>query len=127
MSVTEIKRLAHRGEENPGSDLYQPPVTEAEITIPVLHSRMKEEPVKGNEMGTVIHKIMELIDFTRNSMDEIREQIRSFLIMDIWKNGTESMFVQIRFITWSTAHSESVWQKHRRTIPYTGSSSFISA
>ena len=23
MSVTEIKRLAHRGEENPGSDLYQ--------------------------------------------------------------------------------------------------------
>ena len=78
MSVTEIKRLAHRGEENPGSDLYQPPVTEAELTIPVLHSRMKEEPVKGNEMGTVIHKIMELIDFTRNSMDEIREQIRSF-------------------------------------------------
>ena len=46
MSVTEIKRLAHRGEENPGSDLYQPPVTEAELTIPVLHSRMKEEPVK---------------------------------------------------------------------------------
>ena len=78
MSVTEIKRLAHRGEENPGSDLYQPPVTEAELTIPVLHSRIKEEPVKGNEMGTVIHKIMELIDFTRNSMDEIREQIRSF-------------------------------------------------
>lgn len=77
-------------------------MTEAELTIPVLHSRMKEEPVKGNEMGTVIHKIMELIDFTRNSMDEIREQIRSFLIMDIWKNGTESMSVQIRFITWST-------------------------
>ena len=78
MSVTEIKRLAHRGEENPGSDLYQPPVTEAERTMPVLHSRMMEEPVKGNEKCTVIHKIMELIDFTRNSMDEIREQIRSF-------------------------------------------------
>lgn len=75
MSVTEIKRLAHRGEENPGSDLYQPPVTEAELTIPVLHSRMKEEPVKGNEMGTVIHKIMELIDLQETAW--MRSESRS--------------------------------------------------
>lgn len=80
MSVTEIKRLSNRGEENPGAELFAAPKFEAEKErqIPLLKSRMAEEPVKGNEMGTVIHKIMELIDFTKGTTEEINEQIASF-------------------------------------------------
>lgn len=80
MSVTEIKRLSNRGEENPGAELFAAPkfAAEKERQIPLLKSRMAEEPVKGNEMGTVIHKIMELIDFTKGTNEEINEQIASF-------------------------------------------------
>lgn len=80
MSVTEIKRLSNRGEENPGVELFAAPKfsAEKERQIPLLKSRMAEEPVKGNEMGTVIHKIMELIDFTKGTEEEINEQIASF-------------------------------------------------
>jgi ATP-dependent helicase/nuclease subunit A len=39
---------------------------------------MKEQPVHGNELGTVMHKIMELADFQHVDKDSVRNAIKSF-------------------------------------------------
>lgn len=76
MSVTEIKRLSMRGEDYLGEELYK--TAETDKQIPVLKSRINKKPAKGADFGTVIHKIMELIDFGRPDLSDVKEQIDSY-------------------------------------------------
>ena len=85
MSVIEIKRMSMLGEENEAEQLYRKP--KEDDSMPVLKSRMKEQTVKGNEYGTVIHKIMELIDFERTALDDIGQQITSYFAKGIIPDG----------------------------------------
>lgn len=75
MSVTEIKRLQQKGEENPGEALFEQAGTQEKDDIPTLAILQKERRIMGNEIGTVMHKIMELIDFHLASEQEVQRQV----------------------------------------------------
>ncbi|MGN0394219.1 MAG: helicase-exonuclease AddAB subunit AddA [Coprococcus sp.] len=73
MSITEIKKLQSEGEENPGVVLYK--AKEDNEDIPVPDFMTDKKVIHGNELGTVMHKIMELIDFQKADMQEIDRQV----------------------------------------------------
>lgn len=75
MSITEIKKLQNQGEENPGGTFYEQKSSLNSSEIPVLAIMKTEKSVMGNEVGTVMHKIMELIDFNKCSEWEVAEQV----------------------------------------------------
>ncbi len=83
MSVTEIKRMSQHGEENEGTQIF---TYSKKDDVPVLKSRITKESVKGNEYGTVIHKIMELIDFEKTNSDDVGQQISSYFEKGIIPN-----------------------------------------
>lgn len=72
MSITEIKRLQSEGEENPGVPMYK---SEESVNIPIPSFMQAEREVHGNEIGTVMHKIMELIDFQKPKKADIDNQV----------------------------------------------------
>jgi ATP-dependent helicase/nuclease subunit A len=79
MSITEIKRMQNQGEENSGIDMYNTDfsdLTEAG-NIPVLASTLKEQPVHGNELGTVMHKLMELADFKHTDKLSVKSHVKA--------------------------------------------------
>jgi len=84
MSITEIKRLQSEGEENPGVPMYHYAENQdasvwnagdLNVDIPVPTFMKEEQEVHGNEIGTVVHKIMELIDFQKPEKQDIDKQV----------------------------------------------------
>jgi ATP-dependent helicase/nuclease subunit A len=85
MSITEIKRMQNQGEENPGIDMYNTDFSDLTQAgdIPVLASTMKEQPVHGNELGTVIHKLMELADFKHTDKLSVKSHVKDLFENEI--------------------------------------------
>ncbi len=95
MSITEIKRLKSEGEENKatiidfkGSDSQDNSISD--IDIPVPEFMKKEHTIQGNEIGTVIHKIMELIDFHKGSTEDVSKQVDIMFEKHIFQDAFKS-------------------------------------
>ena len=76
-TVSELKKYAAVSEEEDGEML----IPEEEI-VPILPKFMKEEEeVKGVTKGTVYHKVLELLDLTKNyTMELLKETIENLKI-----------------------------------------------
>lgn len=92
MSITEIKRLQSEGEENPGVPMHKSEDVsgvsihnEETVNIPVPSFMQAEREVHGNEIGTVMHKIMELIDFQKPEKKDIDNQVDIMLKKGIFQ------------------------------------------
>lgn len=83
MSITEIKKLQNQGEENPGEIVYGTSFEAETEEIPKLAIMQTDSDVQGNEVGTVMHKLMELMDFNRCSREEVKAQVDSMFERNI--------------------------------------------
>lgn len=82
MSVTDIKKMRNNGEENPGYEPFAKVHAEnkfKENDRPVLKVLEPSESISGSRMGTVIHKLMENIDFSLTGYDEISADIDNMM------------------------------------------------
>ena len=77
MSITEIKRLQGRGEETGTPELLKKRVYTERDSAPVPAFMSEERVLHGNEIGTIYHKIMELADFGKDSMEQAGDMVRS--------------------------------------------------
>lgn len=83
ISVTEIKKIQNTHEEN---DLTEQIFNNKIVLKKPLFMQESEnkDKITGAEKGTIVHLVMELLDFNKiNSVDEIQEQINSFVKKDI--------------------------------------------
>lgn len=67
LSVSELKRAAYQEEEEQ-EELFPEP--EPEKTIPRFLQEKQEEAVSGSERGTLYHRVMQCMDFSRDYKDE---------------------------------------------------------
>lgn len=70
LSVTELKRMEQRGEDEEGEKLYQEP-----ILIPYIPQFVETaKEALGAKRGTAYHKVMELLDFGKEyTLEELEE------------------------------------------------------
>jgi ATP-dependent helicase/nuclease subunit A len=80
MTVSELKKLGQHLEEDQSLKLLQEPFEEP-ATIPsfILH---KEESLTGTDRGTLYHKVLELLDFTRVFSKEDLEREMAILVRE---------------------------------------------
>lgn len=95
MSITEIKRLKSEGEANKAVlidsiSLEHDNNKISDIDIPVPEFMKKEHTIQGNEIGTVMHKIMELIDFNKVSMEDVSKQVDIMFEKNIFHDAFKS-------------------------------------
>lgn len=85
MSITDIKKMKNSGEENPGYEPYMEAfkVKDENSDRPILKILQPEQIIKGNQMGTVIHKIMECIDFSDIDRDQVQADIDNMFELGI--------------------------------------------
>ncbi len=95
MSITEIKKMQAEGEENRGEILYK--TDDENIHIPIPDFMSEEKAVHANEIGTAMHKVMELIDFQRTDMASIRNQIDEMFDKEIFAGSLKS-YISIKKI-----------------------------
>ncbi|CEH33037.1 helicase-exonuclease AddAB subunit AddA [Romboutsia lituseburensis] len=84
ISVTEIKKIQNAHEEDDSSaNMFNNNQITLKKPLFMQESEDKEK-ITGAERGTIIHLIMEIIDFNKiNTIDEIKEQINSFIKKEI--------------------------------------------
>lgn len=74
MSITEVKKLQAKGEEfDPG--IRTGKNYEKRKDFPVPSFLCQKESVYGNDIGTIYHKIMELIDFADTSLQGVQKAV----------------------------------------------------
>lgn len=71
MSITEIKRLQSRGEDTAYYAIGEERTYRERQDVPVPEFMGDEKIVGGNDVGTVYHKIMELLDFQNVAAEDI--------------------------------------------------------
>ena len=77
LSVSELKKAAYADEEQ--EELF--PETLPEKTIPRFMQSVKEEGVSGSERGTLYHRIMECLDFSReyNTEEDVLSEMKALI------------------------------------------------
>lgn len=81
ISVTEIKKIQNSYEEELTQDLFNNNIV---LKKPLFMQEETEDKITGAEKGSIVHLIMELIDFSKiNTIDEIKEQINQFINKNI--------------------------------------------
>jgi len=81
ISVTEIKKIQNSYEEELTQDMFNNKVI---LKKPLFMKEEVEDKITGAEKGTIVHLIMELLDFNKiNTIDEIKEQINIFIKKNI--------------------------------------------
>lgn len=88
LSVSELKKAAYADEEQ--EEMF--PETEPEKLIPKFMQGAEEEGISGSERGTLYHRIMECLDFTKEYKEEadvLREMEHLAEIGRIRKNAAE--------------------------------------
>ena len=87
MSITDIKKMKNAGEENPG---YVPYAGAADDR-PVLKELQPLHKVSGGMYGTVMHKIMECINFADDSLEQTEADIKNMLELGIIDEACKDM------------------------------------
>lgn len=81
ISVTEIKKIQNSYEEELTEDLFNNQIV---LKKPLFMQEEIEDKITGAERGSIVHLIMELLDFNKiNTIDEIKEQINIFIKKNI--------------------------------------------
>ena len=81
ISVTEIKKIQNSYEEELAQDIFNNNIV---LKKPLFMQEESEDKITGAEKGSIVHLIMELIDFNKiNTIDEIKEQINKFINKNI--------------------------------------------
>ena len=81
ISVTEIKKIQNSYEEELTEDLFNNQIV---LKKPLFRQEEIEDKITGAERGSIVHLIMELLDFNKiNTIDEIKEQINIFIKKNI--------------------------------------------
>ena len=81
ISVTEIKKIQNSYEEELTEDLFNNQIV---LKKPLFMQEKTEDTITGAERGSIVHLIMELLDFNKiNTIDEIKEQINIFIKKNI--------------------------------------------
>ncbi len=81
ISVTEIKKIQNSYEEELTEDLFNNQIV---LKKPIFMQEKTEDTITGAERGSIVHLIMELLDFNKiNTIDEIKEQINIFIKKNI--------------------------------------------
>ena len=98
LSVTEIKRMKNRGEENEGTELRfsaktanaegedksSDKIEKTEGEDKASDKIEREGKIKGSDIGTAMHKCMELLDLDRGSREEVQAQVDGFFELGIF-------------------------------------------
>lgn len=98
LSVTEIKRMKNRGEENEGTELRfsdktanaegedksSDEIEKTEGEDKASDKIEREGKIKGSDIGTAMHKCMELLDLDRGSRKEVQAQVDGFFELGIF-------------------------------------------
>lgn len=98
LSVTEIKRMKNRGEENEGTELRfsdktanaegedksSDKIEKTEGEDKASDKIVREGKIKGSDIGTAMHKCMELLDLDRGSRKEVQAQVDGFFELGIF-------------------------------------------
>jgi ATP-dependent helicase/nuclease subunit A len=69
MSITEIKKMQAVGEELEADNVLKSAAYIERDEVPVPEFMSEEKQIQGNLLGTIYHKIMELIDFKAENLD----------------------------------------------------------
>ena len=81
ISVTEIKKIQNSYEEELTMNLFDNKIV---LKKPLFMQDKIEDKITGSERGSIVHLIMELLDFNKiNTIDEIKEQINIFIKKNI--------------------------------------------
>ncbi|WP_042275881.1 helicase-exonuclease AddAB subunit AddA [[Clostridium] dakarense] len=90
ISVTEIKKIQNNYEEEYTKDIFNNQVS---LKKPLFMQESEvNNKITGAEKGTIVHLIMEVLDFNKiNSISEIEEQIKSFIYKGIITKNQSSV------------------------------------
>ncbi len=77
ISVTEIKKIQNSYEEDLSQDIFSNKIV---LKKPMFMQEDVEDKITGAEKGSIVHLIMELLDFSLiSTIDEIKNQVNSFV------------------------------------------------
>ena len=77
ISVTEIKKIQNSYEEELTQEMFNNQIV---LKKPLFMQSETEDKITGAERGSIVHLIMELLDFNKiNTIEEIKEQINDFI------------------------------------------------
>ncbi|MBO3443141.1 helicase-exonuclease AddAB subunit AddA [Clostridium sp. CCUG 7971] len=90
ISVTEIKKIQNNYEEEYTKDIFNNQIS---LKKPLFMQESEvNDKITGAEKGTIVHLVMEVLDFNKiNSISEIEEQIKSFISKGIITNKQSSV------------------------------------
>ncbi|MEG1311219.1 MAG: helicase-exonuclease AddAB subunit AddA [Romboutsia sp.] len=78
ISVTEIKKIQNNHEEEYSKDIF---ASQINLKKPLfMQESQSKDKITGAEKGTIVHLVMEILDFNKvSSIGEIEEQIKAFV------------------------------------------------
>ena len=77
ISVTEIKKIQNSYEEELTQEMFNNQIV---LKKPLFMQSETEDKITGAERGSIVHLIMELLDFNKiNTIEDIKEQINDFI------------------------------------------------
>ena len=77
ISVTEIKKIQNSYEEELTAEIFNNKIV---LKKPLFMQEEAEDKITGAEKGSIVHLIMELLDFNKiSTVEEIKEQINDFI------------------------------------------------
>ena len=77
ISVTEIKKIQNSYEEELTQEMFNNKIV---LKKPLFMQEEEQDKITGAEKGSIVHLIMELLDFNKiSTVEEIKEQINDFI------------------------------------------------